>query len=143
MTARFSAVVVARNEEALIRRCLESVATIGELVRKWDECADKEARAQLRAGAPPPGPLSMIWAAVSAFRFRFLVAKGHRDGVAGLVLSVLFAFYRFEVEAKRWEAVRYPREGDATVHRLGTLPRLVAALAGHGMRRLWARGSGR
>jgi len=127
MTARFSAVVVARNEEALIRRCLESVATIGELVRKWDEYADKEARAQLRAGAPPPGPLSMIWAAVSAFRFRFLVAKGHRD----------------EVEAKRWEVVRYPREGDATVHRLGTLPRLVAALAGHGMRRLWARGSGR
>ena len=113
--------------------------TIGDLVRKWDEYADKEARAQLRGGGAPPSPLAMLWAATSAFRFRFFVAKGYRDGVAGLVLSVLFAFYRFETEAKRWEGARYPREGDATVQRLGSLPRLAAALTGHGFRRLWAR----
>src|SRR6266849_3238715 len=69
---------------------------IGDLVRKWDEYPDKEARTQLRGGGAPPGPLAMIWAAASAFRFRFFVAKGYRDGVAGLVLSVLFAVYRFE-----------------------------------------------
>jgi glycosyltransferase involved in cell wall biosynthesis len=113
--------------------------TIGDLVRKWDEYAEKEARAQLRDGGAPPSPLAMLWAAGSAFRF--FIAKGYRDGVAGLVLSVLFAFYRFETEAKRWEAARYPREGDATVRRLGSLPRLTAALTGHGLRRLWARRS--
>jgi hypothetical protein len=132
MSPRFSAVVVARNEEAL---------TIGDLVRKWDEYADKEARAQLRDGGAPPNPLAMLWAAASAFRFRFFLAKGYRDGVAGLVLSVLFAFYRFEIEAKQWEAARYPREGDATVRRIGSLPRLATALTDHGFRRLWARWS--
>ena len=45
---------------------------------------------------------------------------------------------RFEIAAKRWEAARYPRVGDATVRRLGSLPRLAAALTGHGFRRLWA-----
>ncbi len=113
--------------------------TIGDLVRKWDEYADKEARAQLRGGGAPPSPPAMRWAAASAFRF--LVAKGYRDGVAGLVLSVLFAFDRFEAEAKMWEAARYPREDDATVRRLGSVPRLAAALTGHGLRRLWARRS--
>jgi len=49
--------------------------------------------------------------------------------------------YRFETEAKRWEAARYLRGGDATVRRLGPFPRLAAALTGHGLRRLWARRS--
>lgn len=87
---------------------------IGDLVRKWDEYADKEARAQLRGGGAAPGPLAMIWAA-----------------------------YRFEAEAKRWEAARYRRDADATVRRLGSLPRLAAALIGHGLGRLWARRSAR
>jgi len=59
--------------------------------------------------------------------------------VAGLVLSVLFAFYRFEVEAKTWEAAGCGRDGDSTVGRLRSLPRLLGALGGHGMRRLWSR----
>jgi hypothetical protein len=113
--------------------------TIGDLVRKWDEYAEKEASARLCDGAAPPGPLAMLWAALSAFRFRFFVAKGYRDGMAGLVLSVLFAFYRFEVEAKTWEAGGYRREWDARVQRLGSLPRLVVALAATGVQRLWRR----
>lgn len=40
-----------------------------------------------------------------------------------------------------WEAARYPREDDASVRRLGSLPRLAVALTGHGFRRLWARRS--
>ena len=117
--------------------------TIGDLVRKWEEYADKEALARQHAGAAPPGPLAMFWAAASAFRFRFLVAKGYRDGVPGLVLSVLFAFYRFEVEAKTWEAAGYRRDGDATVRRLRSLWHLTAALIGHGLGRLSARRSAR
>src|SRR5437773_11751086 len=60
----------------------------------------------------------MLWVALSAFKFRFFVAKGYRDGMAGLVLSVLFAFYRFEVEAKTWEAGGYRGEWDAGIRRL-------------------------
>ena len=111
----------------------------GIVVRRFVKGENKEASARLRDGAAPPGPLAMIWAAASAFRFRFVVCKGYHDGVAGLVLSVLFAFYRFEVEAKTWEAAGYGRDGDSTVRRLRSLPRLVAALGGHGVRRLWSR----
>jgi hypothetical protein len=48
---------------------------------------------------------------------------------------------RFETEAKRWEAARYPRGSDATGRRPGSFPRLAAALTGHELRRLWARRS--
>ena len=116
--------------------------TIGDLVRKWDEYGEKEAGARVRDRAAPPGPLAMLWAALSAFSFRFFVAKGYRDGMAGLVLSVLFAFYRFEVEAKTWEAGGYRGEWDAGIRRLGSLPRLVAALVAHGFQRLWRRRGG-
>ena len=42
--------------------------------------------------------------ALSAFRFRFVDAKGDHDGMAGLVLSVLFAVYRFEAWNRRGDA---------------------------------------
>jgi hypothetical protein len=48
---------------------------------------------------------------------------------------------RFETEAKRWAAARYPLGGDATGRRPGSFPRLAAALTGHELRRLWARRS--
>ena len=116
--------------------------TIGDLVRKWDEYAEKEAGARVRDTGAFAGPLAMLWVALSAFKFRFFVAKGYRDGMAGLVLSVLFAFYRFEVEAKTWEAGGYRGEWDAGIRRLGSLPRLVAALVAHGFQRLWRRRGG-
>ena len=100
MSPRFSAAVVARYEEALIRRCLESVAWCDE---------------------------------------RILIDMDSSDHTRELV--TLFAFSRFETAAKRSEAARYLREGDATVRRLGSLPRLAAALTGDGFRRLWARRS--
>jgi glycosyltransferase involved in cell wall biosynthesis len=116
--------------------------TIGDLVRKWEEYADKEARTRVQEGGAFLGPLAMLWVALSAFRFRFFVARGYRDGMAGLVLSVLFACYRFQVEAKVWEAHGYSRQWDAGVQRLRSGPRLAVSLAAHGVRRLWI-GSGR
>jgi glycosyltransferase involved in cell wall biosynthesis len=111
--------------------------TIGDLVRKWDEYAGKEARTRVGDGGAVLGPLAMLWAAVSAFRFRFFVAEGYRDGMAGLVLSVLFACYRFQVEAKVWEASGYGRQWDAGVRRLRSAPRLAVGLMAHGLGRLW------
>jgi hypothetical protein len=66
MSPTFSAVVVARDEEALIRDRTRELAaplhnrddqTIGDLVRKWEEYADKEARTQVREGGSLLGPL--------------------------------------------------------------------------------------
>jgi glycosyltransferase involved in cell wall biosynthesis len=113
-------------------------ASIGDLVRKWDEYAEKEALARVRDGEPFAGPLAVLWAGLSAFRFRFFTAGGWKDGMPGLVLSVLFAFYRFEVEAKVWQARGYAPAWDGEVRRLGSLPRLAAALARYGLGR-WRR----
>ncbi len=73
---------------------------ISDVACKFDVYAEKEARMQLRGGQLFGGPLALLRTALSTFRFRFITARGYRDGVAGLVLSVLFTFYRFEVEAK-------------------------------------------
>lgn len=118
----------------------ERYLSIGELVRKWDEYAEKEARQRVREGAAFPGPLAMLWVPLSAFWFRFFTAAGYKDGLAGLVVSVLFAFYRFEVEAKTWEAYGYGDRWDRETRRLRSLPRLGLALARHGLGRLlWRR----
>ena len=47
------------------------------------------------------------------------------------MLNVLFAFYRFETEAERWAAARYPARA---TRRCGAsaLPAPAAALTGHG-----------
>lgn len=113
--------------------------TIADVVRKFDTYSEKEASAQAVEGQRFSGPLGLLWVALSAFRFRFFTARGYRDGMAGLVLSVLFAFYRFEVEAKMWERSGYSTDWDRGVRRLGSPPRLALALAADGARRLWRR----
>lgn len=117
-------------------------ASIADLVRKWDAYAETEAHDQSRSGQRFAGPIPALWAAVSAFRARFFTMHGYRDGMPGLVLSVMFAFYRFEVEAKMWEPLRDDGAWDADVRRLRSIPRLSAALAAHGLRRLWKRKAG-
>jgi glycosyltransferase involved in cell wall biosynthesis len=113
--------------------------TLTDVVLKFDTYAGKEARTQLAEGRPFGGPLAALWAGVSAFRFRFITARGYRDGMAGLLLSVLFAFYRFLVEAKAWELSGFESRWDRDVRRLGSLPRLAWALAVEGARRVWRR----
>jgi len=59
-------------------------------------------------------------------------ANALADGAAGMSPRFSAA-----VVARNEEALM----GDATVRRLGSFPRLTAALTGHGFRRLWARRS--
>jgi len=118
---------------------LRKNASIRDLLAKWDEYAATEARNRVATGETFSGPLAMLWAFLSAFRFRFFRLQGYRDGMAGLVFSVLFAFYRFEVEAKTWEAGGCGTEWDREVHRLRSSPRALWALAVEGGRRLWKR----
>lgn len=114
-------------------------ATIADVVRKFDTYAEKEARMRLQEGQGFAGPIALLWSALSAFRFRFITARGYRDGIVGLVLSVLFAFYRFEVEAKAWELGGYGTRWDRDVTRLRSPGRLVWALAAEGGRQLCKR----
>jgi len=114
-------------------------AGIADLVCKWDKYAGTEAQYHVKAGSQFPGPLALLWVPISVFRFRFLTAGGYRDGVAGLVNSVMFAFYRFEVEAKVWEAAGCDARWDPEVHRLRSAPRLLWALVREGLRRLCRR----
>ena len=81
MSAAFSAVMVARNEEALIERCLESVAWCDERIVVDMDSADRT-----------------------------------RERAAHLATKIV---------DHEW--------------RLRSLPRLLGALGGHGMRRLWSR----
>jgi glycosyltransferase involved in cell wall biosynthesis len=111
-------------------------ASIRDLLAKWDEYAATEARNRVGAGEQFPGPLAMLWTFLSAFRFRFFGLQGYRDGMAGLVLSVLLAFYRFEAEAKVWEAAGCDARWDPEVHRLCSASRLLWALVREGVRRL-------
>lgn len=111
-------------------------AAITDLVMKWDTYAGREADKAVAGGATAPGPATMLWAALSSFRARFFTMHGYRDGMPGLILSVLFAFYRFEVEAKTWEAAGAGTERDRDVGRLRSTGRLLAALAAEGARRL-------
>jgi glycosyltransferase involved in cell wall biosynthesis len=110
-------------------------AGIADMVRKWDKYAGTEAQYHVKAGSRFAGPLALLWVPISVFRFRFLTARGYRDGLAGLVNSVMFAFYRFEVEAKMWEISGYRTDWDDEVGRLGSLLRLLFAFALEGYRR--------
>ena len=110
---------------------------IADVVQKFDTYAEEEARRRVEDGGSFAGPLALLWSGLSAFRFRFWTARGYRDGMAGLVVSVLFAFYRLEVEAKMWERSGYGAQWNRDVGRLRSIPRLAAALGVEGVRRLW------
>ena len=113
--------------------------TLTDVVLKFDTYASKEARTQLGDGRAFGGPLAALWAGFSAFRFRFITSRGYRDGMAGLLLSVLFGFYRFLVEAKAWELSGFESRWDCDVRRLGSLRVLVWNLAREAARRIRGR----
>ncbi len=118
---------------------LRKNAAISDLVCKWDVYSGKEARGQLAGGGSFGGPLALLWTFLSAFRFRFWTLRGYRDGMPGLILSVLFAFYRFETEAKLWETTGYDPRWDPEVHRLRSASTLLWAFGKEGIQRLRGR----
>lgn len=60
--------------------------------------------------------LSAIKLSVSELISRFFVAEGYKDGMHGLVLSILQSFYYFMVYAYYWEAKKYnDLETEATI----------------------------
>ena len=49
------------------------------------------------------GPPCMLFKPVFTFLKMFLVRQGFRDGIHGLVISLLYSFYTFSKYAKLWE----------------------------------------
>ena len=58
--------------------------------------------------------LDLIRMPVSEFIKRYFAERGYLDGMHGLVLSLLQAFYHFVVFLRLWEANNYPEEKDST-----------------------------
>jgi len=76
--------------------------SIGEFIAKLNWYTDWEAEERFRAG-DRPGWLRLLLVPVRDFWRRYIVQQGFRDGVHGLVLALLMAFYVFTVRAKVWE----------------------------------------
>jgi len=49
---------------------------------------------------------------ISEFVTRFFLQKGYKDGMYGLSLSLLMAFYHLVVILRVWEMLKYPEDGD-------------------------------
>jgi glycosyltransferase involved in cell wall biosynthesis len=100
-----------RLENAFLHHNYESVSQYLEKLNTI--YTENEVKNLLKAGYEP------VW--YDAFRFPvsdflkiFFAEKGYRDGLHGIVLSLLQAFYSFIVFAKAWESKGFP-EKDVTL----------------------------
>lgn len=59
--------------------------------------------------------LDLVRMPLSEFLKRYFAESGYRDGMHGLVLSLLQGFYHFVVFLRLWEANNYPDEKDGQV----------------------------
>lgn len=76
--------------------------SVSEFIAKLNRYTDDEAGARVAAGRAP-SRLKLLLSPVRDFARRYLVQKGWRDGMAGLVMAGLMAFYVFTSRAKAWE----------------------------------------
>jgi (heptosyl)LPS beta-1,4-glucosyltransferase len=69
-------------------------ATVGQFLVKQDRYAHYEARVLLRRG-PCPRPHSLVLQPLREFARRYFTLQGYRDGLHGLLLSLLLGYYTF------------------------------------------------
>ena len=75
------------------------------LTEKTNHYTTIEARQQIRAGRGDPHPWNPVLAASRALG-KYVLRRGYRDGMAGLAYAFNRAYYKFLVEAKRWDEAR-------------------------------------
>ena len=159
MSATFSAVVVVRNEEALIRRCLESVAWCDERI---DIDLDSTDRTRERAPALDIKIVPQAWIPHMEWVRNRGIERATGDWIlvvdADKVITAKLGYPDHQLRCFRRGTGLYPdrlhsypeidgrtlfmpAEEDAWI--LHSLPRMAAALTGHGLGRLWARRSPR
>ena len=69
---------------------------MAEFIAKQERYTDYEARIHFRAGEHPR-PRTYVTQPLRHFWWRFVSLRGYRDGLHGLRLSVLMAYYNFEM----------------------------------------------
>ncbi len=83
---------------------------LAHFIAKQERYTDFEAGIRFRAGRRPR-PWTYFTAPVRHFAWRFVTLKGYRDGLHGLRLSLLMAYYEMETwrrTARLWRAPRRP-----------------------------------
>lgn len=105
-----------------------------ENYRSLDEWLSKNmryAKADGRSRAKSGDKFSLLAAtqlSVSELISRFFAGQGYKDGMHGLVLSILQSFYYFMVYAYYWEAMKY-----ADLESASTIKSFPRAWFGHGL----------
>jgi hypothetical protein len=74
------------------------------MVDKTNRYTTIEARQGLQAGLSSPGVLELLKRPLRALA-PYIVRRGYRDGMAGLVYTVDRMYYSFMSAAKRWDEV--------------------------------------
>lgn len=94
-------------------------ATISDMIEKFDRYTDGEAEKFLKDGVHYSGTL-LAGLILKEFVRHYLYKRGYKDGPRGLILSCLFAFYRFMSVAKIWEKAQFPAGPDEEYRRISS-----------------------
>jgi len=99
--------VQAMPAEGQLQHCIRhySHRSISGFLQKMDRYTTQEAQACYARGKRT-SPLRLLLSPLRDFFIRYWRWGGYRDGMHGLVLAVLMAFYVFLVRAKVWELER-------------------------------------
>lgn len=92
-------------------------ASIDVMIRKLNRYAVGEVEKCLKEGIQYSG-WRMLYSMLREFARLYLYRRGYKDGTRGLMLSLLFVFYRFMVSAKLWEREAFPSGPEAEYERL-------------------------
>lgn len=81
---------------------------ISDFIRKIDLYSSREAKLKLKSNSNPPLYrifLSMLFEPKKEFIYKFFIWKLYKEGVHGLVASIIYAFYHFLIYAKYYAMV--------------------------------------
>jgi glycosyltransferase involved in cell wall biosynthesis len=93
-----------------------SYPSIEKLLDTVNRYTTIEARQRTARGRRPMGgPTGSVQAGLGYLWREYLRGAGFRDGMAGLIVGVTWAFYRFLIEAKRWDHARIPTRREREV----------------------------
>ncbi len=77
-------------------------AGISDYIKRMDKYSTLAAQEMKKEGRSA-GPLDMSLKPMFTFFKMFIIRQGFRDGIYGLVISILYSFYTFTKYAKLWE----------------------------------------
>ena len=91
----------------------ENYQSINQFLSRTIVYTDSEAKALIKSGYQIK-PIDALQMPMQEFLRRFFTQEGYRDGLHGLILSLLMAFYHLIIFVKLWETNRF-RESDENI----------------------------